>query len=56
MYNYVITTSHQVSTEHHNLQSISQLKQISKGTCSIHIVNGLYHKIHEFSLKLLPLT
>ena len=33
--------------------SISALKLISKGTCSIYIVNAWYHKIHEFFLKLL---
>ena len=45
-------------TEHQNLQSIIALKLISNGTCSIyeHVVNGLYHKIHVFPLKLLSLT
>ena len=32
------------------------LKLISNGVCSINIVGGLYHKIHEFNLKILYLS
>ena len=58
---YHVTTfrapqKHYVKTGHHDLQSISALNLISKGVCSSYIIDRLYHKIHEFPLKLLPLT
>ena len=49
-------TSNHVITGHQNCKVFRTLKLISRGTCSIYIVNRLRHKIHEFPLKLLSLT
>ena len=54
--NYIAIVNCYHVTAFHARQTMCQnwhqnLKSISNGVCSIYIVDGLYHKIHEFPLK-----